>query len=281
MSEDCNHTFHRLGGIDDCPVCNPQPPAPECPRCKKHQCLCSGDVVEPAQDGAREWFLFIVKDHEGYPHLEAFSHHKSREGDSIHVIEKSAYLQVKAERDELRDEYLHQCRRRNELADEVNRMHDDWLKLEKERDKLTARIAELEAHVELQGEARMECQRVYNKLTTENDALRKELADCREASQIKEEQAFKFKQERDEARAEVERLKVESAENEKLDFKFCEEMRQNAIKSREWAEKAEALVKVKNDGFRDILRMIQPHLPRDSKEYAEIERILASTPEKR
>lgn len=29
-ANDCNHSWHRLGGIEDCPVCSPPKPKPTC-----------------------------------------------------------------------------------------------------------------------------------------------------------------------------------------------------------------------------------------------------------
>lgn len=88
----CNHTFHRLGGIDDCPVCNPLSPEQE-----NYDHLY--DIASPPEQGGdpREWVCCGGSIYElGYEpkgYIEAAK---------IRLVQKSAYLAVCQERDALK-----------------------------------------------------------------------------------------------------------------------------------------------------------------------------------
>lgn len=77
-----------------------KPPAPECPMCSNSREFCT---CEPAQDGPREWFVDINEWH-GVGGIAfnqaALDEMEMSSTKMIHVIEKSAYLQVKSERDD-------------------------------------------------------------------------------------------------------------------------------------------------------------------------------------
>jgi hypothetical protein len=49
----CNHTFHRLGGIDDCPVCNKD----EIERKRRH-CLALLEPLFEKANRERKWFYW-------------------------------------------------------------------------------------------------------------------------------------------------------------------------------------------------------------------------------
>lgn len=142
----CIHTFHRLGGKDDCPICSP-PDQPKGSSCKhpNHnllggECsLCGEQVYKPDQrppqtanpktllecglpvssperaTSAREFTLEFG--YEGkllWPPNQA-SH---KVINSVHVIEKSAYDSVVKERDEAvraRADYEHEAETINEM----------------------------------------------------------------------------------------------------------------------------------------------------------------------
>lgn len=78
---------------------------------------------------------------------------KKPEGESIHVIEKSAYDQLKAT--------LNFNRQDAALAFAL-----------RERDQLQSENEKMSEHIKMQGEARSNCQWEYNKLADERDALK-------------------------------------------------------------------------------------------------------------
>lgn len=188
----CNHTHHRLGGIDDCPVCNPQPDdnynpgtdsefgdptAFTSPKAPREWVVCGGSVYEPGKEprGYVEWA-------------------------KIHVIEKSAF-------EELTDEFHdleHEC---DQLQATISQLKESEAQLKAERDTLAAKLKEFDEYYTFQTLERVEGQlaeaaKERDELKGRNAYLQQNYAEARDNQKILAAQLA-------EAKAEVERLNKE------------------------------------------------------------------------
>lgn len=90
MTNSCDHTFHRLGGIDDCPVCSP-----------------------------KEWW---VDKEIGSNHALLFEPGSISEGRGFHVIEYLEYSKVSSELETLKIELELMRKERDALKAEAERL---------------------------------------------------------------------------------------------------------------------------------------------------------------